>query len=290
MSKITKKTVQALLALIHDGEIRAAAFKNDDLTTHLLKEGCIRQKRLTKSSSRYILLDEKSLRICCADYDVKLKNLEMAYEDYKSGNLHMKPSDEILRYGHDHVRSRNLWKGFFVKADTDLLATLDGKPVSFFAGQAILVEDGNSFSVQGIETMRLWIVENYECFSNTCWLERFNIPKGHNVIICRWPTSKQGRESYSGWKAKEKRYFGDYDLAGINIFQTEYERLIGPDAFFIPETFSEDITHGSNEQFLKQKEKYSKLKTHDARIGRCMKQILEQQKGLSQEFYVHKKG
>ena len=288
MGKITKTAVRALCELVRDGEIKAAAFRDDALVSLLLREGCIRKEQITKSRAKYVLIDEKGLRMCCADYDVQMHNLEALHETLQRGELYVKPSDEIRRYGEDHHRKRNLWKGFFVKGDSSILYTLNGESYIAPRNHGLLVENGEGFRITGIESLRLWVVENYECFVNIKWLRLFGYDDGRNLIVCRWPTSSMARESYGRWPVMEKKYFGDLDLAGINIFQSEFAAILGSESFFLPPSFTEDIKHGSLNLFTNQKGKYKNLRALTDTIESCLNLIISEQKGLLQEYYLTK--
>lgn len=286
MAKVTKSTVAALLSLVSEGEVRASSIKDLTLVTLLLTSGCIRKERLTRSTFKYVLLDEEGLRMCCGDYDVKMRNLEDCYDEFTRGNLHVTPSEEIQKHGEDHLRKRNLWKGFFIKTNKDHTVIYRGEDTLIRAGQGFLVENGKDIVIPHIEKYNLWVVENLECFLNLKWLSRFGYDQEDNIVICRWPQSARARKTYGRWEVKEKKYFGDYDLAGINIFQTEFAKILGNESFFIPASLPEDLVHGSKNQFSKQKERFNRIIPLTREIGKCLQLIVERQKGLSQEYYL----
>ena len=289
MGRVTKTTIRALLELINNGEIKASSIHDDALVNLLLKSQCIKKTQITKSRSKIVLLDEKALRICCRDHDIKMRDLESYYKELENESLYVRPSEEIRRHGEDHLRKRNLWKGFFLKSDQAVQISMNGKSCIAPAGQGLLVEDGTKINIADVSKKRLWVVENYECFLDISWLKQFGYNGEDNLVICRWPLSAKARNCYTGWPVKEKKYFGDYDLAGINIFQTEFAKALGSDSFFIPSSFAQDIKHGSSNQFSKQKEKYKTLKALNNSLDNCLKTIIKEQKGLSQEYYLFEK-
>ena len=284
MSRISKATVKSLLNLVNSGEIRLRELPDKELANRLISSGCIRKERITKSRSKLVLVHEEGLRFCCGDYDERLKDLEGCLASFESVAKGLKPSEEIARYGRDHLAKRNLWRGFFIKANFPLSITYNGQSILIGPDSPVLVEKPELL-VARFEELSLWVVENYECFQNISWMNLFPTGKDSALIICRWPASKQARLAYGSWPVRKKYYFGDLDLAGINIFQTEYASQFGSDAFMIPPTFNRDIRSGSASIFHNQK-KYWGIVGCTPGIQACIETILKEQKALLQEYYL----
>ena len=284
MSRLSKKNVKALITLLKEGEIKVRELTDKALADRLISSGCLRKERITKSSSRLVLTSEKGLRICCADFDERLKDIEGYFATLESGDTRMKPSEEIAKYGRDHLGKRNLWNGFFLKANSAFKICYNGIPYTIGPNNPFLVEKAEKLEFD-CRSCALWVVENYECFQDLSWMTLSPSQDNVSLIICRWPASKAAREAYGKWPVAEKHYFGDLDLAGINIFQTEYADLLGEDALFVPESFIEDIKHGSASLFQDQI-KYSHISGRNERIQECIRKIIENQKGLLQEYYL----
>lgn len=286
MGKITKRTVKALVQLISEGEVSVSQLKDELLIGRLLSAGCVRRIQLTRSQAKYVLVSEDALRLCCRDYDIRMKDLEACVKDMESGVLNVKPSQEIARYGEDHVRKRNLWKGFFLKSNRPVEVVYFGNKTVIDAKHPLLVEDGNSVIIDGVKNCVLWVVENYECFQNLSWLKAFGLDGELSLVVCRWPLSARARSCYGMWPVKEKRYFGDFDLAGVNIFQTEFAKDLGKEAFFIPASLKEDIRKGSMNLFDRQWKKFRNIKGLTKNLEYVIFIIMLEKKGLSQEFYL----
>ena len=284
MSRLSKNTVKALITLLNDGELKVREFPDKVLADRLVASGCLQRERITKSSSRFVLCSEKGLRICCADYDERLKDIEGYFATLESGDTKMKPSEEIVKYGRDHLGKRNLWRGFFLKSNTPFKISYNGMPYTIGLDNPFLVEKAEELEID-CRSCALWVVENYECFQDLSWMTLFPNQDKVSLIICRWPLSKVAREAYGKWPVAEKHYFGDFDLAGINIFQTEYADILGEDSLFIPNSFSEDIKNGSTSLFQDQI-KFIHISGLNDRIQECIRTIIENQKGLLQEYYI----
>lgn len=87
----------------------------------------------------------------------------------------------------------------------------------------------------------------------------------------------------------EEGHFGDFDLAGINIYLTEFYRHLGPkrSAFFVPADIEQRLSaSGSRERYQAQFERFGKMEVPDARLGPLVQLIHRYQKGYDQEGYV----
>lgn len=283
-SKISKGLVGALLDLICYGEVSCAVLKDAELCQRLVASGCIRRERVSRSRSRYVLLDETALRVCCRDYDLRLKDLEDEYGLLCGDGFNAAPSDYVNRYGKDHIGKRNLWNGFFIKSNQPVPAFYNGQAWILSDKCPLLVEDISSFAL-GTKDVTLWVVENYECFKDLSWMTRFPDGCDKAIVICRWPQSRTARESLPSFGVRHMYYFGDIDLAGINIFQTEFAPYMGADAFRVPDTYAEDLGHGSVEVFEKQK-RYLNVVGLSMRIQEIIDAIKLERKGLLQEYYL----
>ena len=83
-------------------------------------------------------------------------------------------------------------------------------------------------------------------------------------------------------------HFGDFDLAGIHIYLTEFYRYLGPDrsAFFVPADIEQRLAMGSRERYQTQFERFGKMDVPDARLLPLVSLIHRHQKGYDQEGYV----
>ena len=284
MSKLSKNTVKALVTLLAEGEIKVRELTDKTLADRLVSSECLKRERLTRSSSRFVLVSEKGLRICCADFDERLKDIEGYYRTLEEGNSRLKPSEEIAKYGRDHHGKRNLWRGFFLKSNTQFQISYNGQTYTIGPDNPFLVDKVENLEVD-CSACSLWVVENYECFQDLSWMKLFHGKNRVSLIICRWPASKAAREAYGNWPVAEKHYFGALDLAGINIFQTEYADNFGNDSLFVPDSFKEDIKHGSTSLFQDQI-KFKHISGRNSKIQDCIQFIIENQKGLLQEYYL----
>ena len=82
-------------------------------------------------------------------------------------------------------------------------------------------------------------------------------------------------------------HFGDFDLAGIHIYLTEFYRYLGERAaFFVPEDIEQRLSMGNRERYDTQFQRFGKMEVIDTRILPLVQMIHRYQKGYDQEGYI----
>ena len=82
-------------------------------------------------------------------------------------------------------------------------------------------------------------------------------------------------------------HFGDFDLAGVNIFLTEfYAKLGNRSSFFVPEDIELRLSMGSRERYQAQFDRFGKMEVPDVRLFPLVSLIHRYQKGYDQEGYI----
>lgn len=82
-------------------------------------------------------------------------------------------------------------------------------------------------------------------------------------------------------------HFGDLDLAGVNIFLTEFYAKIGPRArFLIPPDARERLLKGSTARYDDQYQHFRNMKVTDTRVQPLVDLIHEYHRGYDQEGYI----
>ena len=82
-------------------------------------------------------------------------------------------------------------------------------------------------------------------------------------------------------------YFGDFDLAGIAIYETSIYVANPKAEFFIPENIEQILRDfGSSKLYSNQINRYKNLKSSNVKIQNLIDLIHKYQKGLEQEFFI----
>ena len=106
------------------------------------------------------------------------------------------------------------------------------------------------------------------------------------LLVSRYPQSRDLATWLQGIPNKYV-HFGDFDLAGVHIYLTEfYARLGERAAFFVPGDIEERLSHGSRERYDTQFERFGKMEVSDARVQRLVGLIHRHHRGYDQEGYI----
>ena len=86
-------------------------------------------------------------------------------------------------------------------------------------------------------------------------------------------------------------HFGDLDLAGIAIFQNEFQQYLGDRAtFLIPNDYEFRISNGSTIRYNDQFSKYGKITSDNPQLSELIAAIHRHHRGYDQEgFIINKK-
>lgn len=107
------------------------------------------------------------------------------------------------------------------------------------------------------------------------------------LLVSRYP---QSRDLITWLRAIPNRYvhFGDFDLAGIHIYQSEFYQHLGPERafFFVPDDIEDRLSRGSADRYETQLRKFGRLAVQDARLKPLVALIHRFRKGYDQEGFI----
>ena len=134
-------------------------------------------------------------------------------------------------------------------------------------------------------------IENMENFRMIRWQRALfgrTIGTGHLLFVSRYPQSTDLR---SWLQSIPNRYvhFGDFDLAGIHIFLTEFHANLGErSSFFIPADIEQRLTNGSMERYNAQYHKFRNLTTSLPNLQHLIDTINKHHRCYDQEGYINR--
>ena len=107
------------------------------------------------------------------------------------------------------------------------------------------------------------------------------------LLVSRYPQSK---DLITWLQAIPNPYvhFGDFDLAGIHIYLTEFYRHLGDRAsFYVPDDIEVRLeSSGSRERYNTQFQRFGKMEVTDTRVLPLIQLIHRYQRGYDQEGYI----
>jgi hypothetical protein len=115
--------------------------------------------------------------------------------------------------------------------------------------------------------------------------------KGINpLFVCRYPQS-QSRDLFKWLQSIPNNYlhFGDFDIAGLNIYLNEYKKHLGEKTqYFLPENIDELIlTKGNRDLYNKQKIQFDEEIVDEENILNLLELLRKYKKGLEQEILIN---
>ena len=132
--------------------------------------------------------------------------------------------------------------------------------------------------VVGIENM-----ENFRRIHEQRYLFPINRPI---LFVSRYPQSTDLRNWLQNI-SNDYLHFGDFDLAGMRIFETEFHKFLGNRAsFFIPANIETRISNGSTERYNTQYAKFKSYIPKDTRLLPLYNMINHYHRCYDQEGYI----
>lgn len=191
----------------------------------------------------------------------------------------------VRETGDSKIRHLRTFRGFLVNCYEPLEATMGETsfPLSPQEGTAVFIQSPDKFRVT--DDILIVGMENGENFRQ--------IRRQHNLFgsrkalfVSRYPQSADLRN----WLADIPNlylHFGDFDLAGIHIYLTEFYKYLGNRAsFFIPADIEEKLKNGNGTLYDKQYARYKNMSVTDPRLLPLVKMIHRYRKVYEQEGFL----
>lgn len=282
MMKISKTLINTLQQLI-DGESIAYSTLRKDFAETLLAEGLL------------TVQTHGSRRTFRAIDTIALKNfIQIHYEELRTlGDNDLKSyatrSEQAAETGNSKLVMVRSCPGFPVNSYEPITCSLSGNefvinpPESSF----VFIDNWQQFAIPervivvGIENM-----ENFRMIRHQRKLFESVLGEVPLLFVSRYPQSKDLRNWLMGIPNKYV-HFGDFDLAGIHIFLTEFYKYLGNRSeFLVPSDIEQRLAKGSPVRYNKQHEKYCALRTDIQYLQLLIDLINKYHRGYDQEGYI----
>ena len=283
--KITTALIDKLIRLA-GGESLPASQLRGEWVDELLREGLLVS---TSHGSRRTLRAPQSQSFCraLAALDERLTDLNQMRE--------MLLSEEALRAeqaeatGNSKLLPVRSCPGFPVNSYELIVCSLHGREfvVNPQEGSFLFVADWQEFRIPedvvvvGIENM-----ENFRFIRRQRTLFEQSIGSERLLFVSRYP---QSTDLVSWLQLIPNRYvhFGDFDLAGIHIFLTEFHiHLSERSSFLVPEDIEARLYHGSRERYDSQYRHFRHLHCDNPSLQRLIDLINKYHRCYDQEGYI----
>lgn len=274
-------SIQALLA----GEQVAGSKLNSKLLDELLAEGLL---LVVSRGSRksYRARDMETLKKFLIDKDESFRIIEVNASDSRALMATETGNSKLVM-----VRS---CPGFPVNSYEPIECFLDRKPlvVSPQEGSFLFVSDWEKFTIP--EDVVVIGIENMENFRMIRRQRRFFEEYLHThglsdkvLFVSRYPQSTDLRR----WLctiSNHYLHFGDFDLAGINIFLYEFQQYLGKErsSYLIPDDIESRLKSGSRKRYDEQYYRFKDIKSDVCELQQLIDLIHHERKAYDQEGYI----
>lgn len=274
-------SIQALLA----GELVAGSRLNSKLLDELLAEGLL---LVVSRGSRksYRARDAEALKRFLVDKDERYRLLEVNASDSRATMAAETGNSKLVM-----VRS---CPGFPVNSYEPIECFLDENPfvVNPQEGSFLFVSDWKKFAIpEDVVVMGVENMENFRMIRRQRTLfDRYlhNHALSDKVLfVSRYPQSTDLRK----WLctiSNHYLHFGDFDLAGINIFLYEFQQYLGKErsSYLIPDDIESRLKSGSRKRYDEQYYRFKDIKSDVCELQQLIDLIHHERKAYDQEGYI----
>lgn len=274
--------ISASLRELLDGHTVASSRLNPSLVTELMGEGLLTPV-IRGSRKSYRAHNRESLRRYLMDKDESFRLLESSSENPASR------ASQATSTGNSKLVTVRSCPGFPVNAYEPIPCILNGQDlvINPAEGSFLFVTDWQSFSIPsdviviGIENMENFrmIRRQKELFNNTIGLHRL-------LFVSRYPQSTDLR-SWLQTIPNSYIHFGDFDLAGIHIFLSEYHTYLPErSSYLIPSDIEQRLAEGSTKRYDDQYQRFNNINTSIPELQQLIETIHKYHRCYDQEGFI----
>ena len=266
-------SIQALIS----GEQVAGSKLSSKLLDELMAEGLL--SVVTHGSRKsYRARDVEALKRCLIDKDESYRTLEVSSFDSRASLAAETGNSKLMT-----VRS---CPGFPVNSYEPISCSLCDKDfvVNPHEGSFVFIDNWRQFSIpQDIVVVGIENMENFRRIRQQKKLFESVLGNMPLLFVSRYPQSTDLRNWLMGIPNRYV-HFGDFDLAGIHIFLTEFQKYLGDRAsFLIPSDIEQRLTQGSATRYNIQYNKFHTLRCTDTKLQSLIELIMNYHKCYEQE-------
>ena len=280
--KLTKKDALDLQKLFLKREFEGKKLSEKKIFALLLKNGSIEIQRVKAQREKVTIISEENIFMALknAGYDVVSPEELLNFFDTDLRR------DEIQKITNNtKIKTSASLEGYFLASLQELPIKLDGKDITLlpndglgyfiFKTQTLSIE--NDIIIVGIENYQvLWFSKMYAKFYDSKKYLFIFI----NSEMLKWMESQKN----------EYIHFGDFDLAGINIYINKVVprlKKCKKYSMLIPESIAQMVEKYGDYKLYQQQTQYENLRLEDASLIELRDILKRAKKSLEQEGIIH---
>ena len=277
--------INVSLQALASGDWVAGSRLSRKLLDELLNEGLL-LVAAHGSKKSYRARDTEALKRFLIDKDEKYRILDVRASRSRASMAAETGNSKLLM-----VRS---CPGFPVNSYEPIECLMGSKPfvVNPQEGCFLFIADWDKFAIP--QDVTVIGIENMENFRMIRHQKRFyeEYLKKHRLsskalFVSRYPQSTDLRKWLTSI-TNHYLHFGDFDLAGIHIYQSEFEQYLDSSrsSFLIPDDIAARLTSGSSQRFDEQYNRFNNISSENKELQKLINLILRHRKGYDQEGYI----
>lgn len=284
--KITVSLIDKLIRL-RNGESIPASQLRGEWVSELESEGVIVSSSHGSRRVLFVPQPEAFLQALSA-FDERLSDLDLMRDTLQTGETSR--SVQASATGNSKLIAVRSCPGFPINTYESIACLLNGREmiVNPQEGSFMFISDWQSFSIpQDVVVVGIENMENFRMIRQQRALFERMIGSVRFLFVSRYPQSSDLR---SWLLSIPNRYvhFGDFDLAGISIFLTEFYAYLGDrSSFFIPSDIEQRLPNGSLERYNAQYLKFKNIKTNIPYLQHLIDTINMYHRCYDQEGYIN---
>jgi len=280
--KINRRDFLNIKILLKNEPITEKKFSNIEIVEKLKLNASIGDGKRT-AKVRYIqLIKEENIFLFLKNYSYNIDSID-DIDRYIEEIFDTKPSRDIIQKWHNNSKAKNSesLKGLYIsslkdidiKLNDEVITIMPNSGLGYFLFHTQKIEVFKDTIIVGIENYQvIWFAKKYQQF-----FENDNILfVVINPYMLEWISDLENRYIH----------FGDYDLAGINIYLNKIvPRLKKSKKYemFIPDNIEYLIREYGDKELYEKQVQYENLLTKDKKIDDLIEIIKHEKKAIEQE-------
>ena len=284
--KITASLIDKLIRL-RNGESIPASQLRGEWVSELESDGVIVSTSHGIRRVLFVPQPEAFLQALSA-FDERLSDLDLMRDTLQIGETSR--SVQASATGNSKLVAVRSCPGFPKNTYEPIACFLNGREmiVNPQEGSFMFISDWQSFTIpQDVVVVGIENMENFRKIHQQRALFDQTIGSARLLFVSRYPQSSDLR---SWLQTIPNRYvhFGDFDLAGISIFLTEFHAYLGErSSFFIPSDIEQRLPNGSLERYNAQYPKFKNIRTNIPYLQHLIDTINNYHRCYDQEGYIN---
>jgi len=315
MEKLGLGDARQILAMLNGDEV-ASSKLSPRMAEWLRQEGLL-LIRSNGSRCKYRIADAR--REACRVFLAQQFGLKCSLEEWIGKYSQVSRAELVSKVGDSKYKKVKTFRGFLVDCYMPIEATLNHRPflLNPQEGSSVFINAPETFEIpEDVVVVGMENAENFMQIRKQKYLfdafaveekdlssaveekdlssvERKDLSSGVHqekrcLFVSRYP--QENLTDLRAWLMRiPNRYihFGDFDLAGVHIYLSEFYAHLGDRAsFLIPSDIEERLADGNSSLYDQQYVRFKNMEVTDARLQPLVDMIHRYRKGYEQEGYI----